>query len=315
MNSIRDIPVLFFPFSRPIYARRVFEIIKKVKPKKFYFYCDKAREGNDEEIKNNNIIRDYVKEVDWDCELKTWFRDKNIGVYTSIMNAIDWFFEHEEMGIILEEDCLPSIAFFDFCRQLLPKYRDDRRVWFISGNNMIEGYNPNGYDYIFSHVSYQWGWACWSDRWRSINRKGFNIDEIINYKLHRQLLADKRISNFEVKNLNKWKDKSGYWDPQLWDYRFQLSMTCNGGLAIIPRYNLVSNIGVIGYHSSIEHKSIHNIKVLEADDYPIKRHPPFIVADFKYTQMFYKKLILRRRNFITIFSLLIKKLYYKAILK
>lgn len=315
MNSIKDIPVLFLPFSRPKYARKVFEVIKKVRPKKFYFYCDKAREGNYEEIKNNNIIRDYIKEVDWDCKLKTWFRDENIGVFTSIMNAIDLFFEHEEMGIILEEDCLPSLAFFDFCRQLLPKYKDDRRVWFISGNNMIEGHNPNGYDYMFSHISYQWGWASWKDRWQSINRNAFNINEIICYKLHWQVLADNRISKLEVKNLKKRKDENGFWDPKSWDYRFQLSMTCNGGLAIIPKYNLVSNIGIIGYHSSRENKTTHNIRVFGDDNYPIKQHPPYVVADLKYTQLFYKKLVFPKSSFFNVVIHLIEKLNNKAIFK
>ncbi|NMC98472.1 MAG: hypothetical protein GYA62_01935 [Bacteroidales bacterium] len=308
MNTISDISVLFFPFSRPLYARQTFDAIKKVKPKKFYFYCDKAREGKDEEIKNNNIIRNYIKEIDWECDLKTWFRDENIGVYQSILDAIDWFFEYEEMGIILEEDCLPSIAFFDFCRQLLPKYKDDKRVWFISGNNMIEKYYNSKYDYIFCNTSYQWGWATWRDRWQSVNRNMFNVNEIIDYKLHRQLLADKKISNFEVKNLQKWKDKNGFWNPKSWDYKFQLSMTCNGGLAIIPKYNLVSNIGTMGFNSSRENKTIHNIKVLEVENYPIKIHPPFIVSDFNFTQMFYKRLVFRNRNLFQVVIQLLKKI-------
>ena len=283
MKNIQYIPVLFMPFSRPHYARQVFDVIKKVKPKNLYFYCDKARDGNEVELLNNNIIREYINEVDWECKLQTWFREKNIGAYSSILNAIDWFFESEELGIILEEDCLPSIAFFDFCRQLLPMYKDDLRIWLISGNNFIEGYNPNGYDYIFSSLANQWGWATWKSRWKCINRQGFDINEIIKYKLNHQIYGGSRIGKFaDLMYLNK-KDADGYWKPVSWDYIFLLSMQCNGGLAIIPARNLVSNIGVTGLNSKKLNKLRHNRSIPSDNKYIIKKHPPFFVSDIKYT--------------------------------
>lgn len=294
-----DIPVLFFPFVRPEYAKQTFDAIKKAQPKRFYFYCDKAREGNQEEINNNNIIRNYINDVDWDCNLKTWFRDENIGVYSSIMNAIDWFFENEEMGIILEEDCLPSLAFFDFCRQLLPKYENDQRVWFISGNNFIRGYNPNAYDYIFSTVIYQWGWATWRDRWYSINRNGFSVSEIIKYKLNRQFYSSSSIAKFSNKQLLRVQNNDGIWKPKSWDYIFQMSMRCNGGFGIIPIHNLVSNIGVLGVNSSTDNKKIHNLKTPKETVYKIEKHPPFIVPDIQYANMFFRKIIKSRRNIFT----------------
>lgn len=291
LKSISDIPVLFIAFARPQFARKVFDVIKRAEPKKLYFYCDKARHGDLEELERNNIIRDYIKEISWDCNLKTWFRDENIGVDPSMENAIDWLFKNEEFGIILEEDCVPSLAFFDFCRQLLPKYNDDKRVWFISGSNFIEGYNPNGYDYIISSASYQWGWASWRDRWLRMNRGVFNLSAMIDYRLNRQFYANKKLANYSDRQMKRWQDKHGYWDPKPWDSRFQLTMRCNGGLAIVPKENLVSNIGVYGSHAKKENKLVHNKKIFDTDVYEINRHPPFVVADFRYANMFYKKII------------------------
>ena len=288
MNSIKEIPVLFFPFARPEYARQTFEAIKKAQPRNFYFYCDKAREGNSEEIENNNIVRDYIKEVDWDCNLQTWFRDENIGVYTSILNAIDWFFDNEEMGIILEEDCLPSLAFFDFCRQLLPKYKNDQRVWLLTGNNFIPDYNPNGYDYIFTAAcQFQWGWASWRRCWKRINRDGFFIPDIISYRLNFQYLGDRigaEISN--IKNIER-QDADGFFRPKSWDYIFQMTMKTEGGIGVIPTKNLVSNIGVIGTNSKKINK-YHCMIIPKNDTYIIKAHPPFVLSDIRYTSKFLK---------------------------
>ncbi len=298
LKSISDIPVLFIAFARPQFAHKVFDMIKEAKPKKLYFYCDKARNGNSEELENNNIIKDYIKEISWDCDLKTWFRDENIGVDPSVENAIDWLFKNEDIGIVLEEDCVPSLAFFDFCRQLLPKYNDDKRVWFISGNNFIEDYNPNGYDYIISSVSYQWGWATWRDRWQKMNRGIFNLSEMISYRLNRQFYADQKLAIYTDRQLKRWQDNGGRWDPKPWDYRFQLTMRCNGGLAIIPKQNLVSNIGVYGSHAKKENNLVHNKKIFDENIYEIKRHPPFIVGDFSYANMFYKKILKPRTSIL-----------------
>jgi hypothetical protein len=86
--------------------------IKKAKPKKLYFYSNKARVDRPDEVRNNEEIRSWVKEIDWDCELHTFFREEYVDVYTSVQGAMDWVFENEEQAIVLEDDCVPSVAFF-----------------------------------------------------------------------------------------------------------------------------------------------------------------------------------------------------------
>jgi hypothetical protein len=78
-----------------------------------------------------------VSNVDWPCELKTLFRESNLGCKNAVSGGINWFFSHEEMGIILEDDCLPSASFFDYATQLLQRYRHDNRIWMISGFNPL----------------------------------------------------------------------------------------------------------------------------------------------------------------------------------
>lgn len=106
-----DTAVLFETFARPQYARQVFDQIKKAKPKKLYFYSNKARVDRPDEVRNNEEIRSWVKEIDWDCELHTFFREEYVDVYTSVQGAMDWVFENEEQAIVLEDDCVPSVAF------------------------------------------------------------------------------------------------------------------------------------------------------------------------------------------------------------
>lgn len=312
MKTIVDIPVLFLPFARPHYARLVFDSIKKAKPKKLYFYSDKAREGYDEELMNNNIIRNYISEVDWDCNLKTWFRDENVGVYDSILNAIDWFFDNEEQGIILEEDCMPSLSFFDFCRQLLEKYKYDKRIWYIGGNNLIQDYYNGGFDYYFTPFAYQWGWATWADRWKKVNRTGFNTMIIKEYSLYDQIYANSDAAKNAYEWLQKRSGKDQLFLPRSWDYLFNMTMRCNGGFGIAPKNNLVSNIGIKGVNSQVENKTYHNKSIPLSTEYKITNEPPFVVSDFKYNQVFINKILLRKDFIITkIIKTIFKKLNIK----
>ena len=133
-------PVLFLVFNRPDTTRRVLEAIRQAQPSQLFIAADGPREGKSGEAEKCADVRRIVNEgIDWDCEVKTLFRDKNLGCKVAVSRAIDWFFEHVEEGIILEDDCLPHPTFFRFCEELLNKYRDDERIGQISGDNFQFG--------------------------------------------------------------------------------------------------------------------------------------------------------------------------------
>ena len=101
-------PILFLIFNRPDSTKLVFESIRSIKPAKLYIAADGARKhkvGEDLLCKDTRSIIDLI---DWECEIKTLFRNENLGCKISVSSAIDWFFENEEQVIILEDDCLPN---------------------------------------------------------------------------------------------------------------------------------------------------------------------------------------------------------------
>jgi len=285
-------PVLFVTFARPDYARQTFNAIKKAKPEKLYFYSNKARKDSSVEIQRNEQIRGFINEIDWNCDLKTYFRDEYVDIYTSLWGAFDWVFENEEQAIILEEDCVPSIAFFDFCDQLLLKFKNDRRIWVISGNNFLEGYNPNNYDYFFSYFTFMYGWASWRDRWKNIIRGELPYEQIKEYRLYEQLYANKKAAKITLNFVRKIVNTPA------WDHRFQVTIRCNGGFGIIPKINLVSNIGLFGEHNVGKESIFHNRSLVVLNKYEIVNHPPFVVPDFNYNKKWYKAYLFKRRNLI-----------------
>ncbi len=149
-------------------------------------------EKQDSEDTKVKQVRDYIiSNIDWDCEVKTLFREQNFGCKMAVSGAIDWFFKNEEMGIILEDDCLPSQSFFWFCQELLERYKDDKRVGQISGFNY--GYKDKDlkYDYYFSIYPMIWGWEPWANRWKNYSLELEDFQEIKNNKQFSLLFGNK----------------------------------------------------------------------------------------------------------------------------
>lgn len=272
-----ETPVLFITFVRPDYARQTWEGIKKAQPKTLYFYSNKGRAGKEGEIERNEEIRSYVNEIDWECDLHTWFREETANVYDSLRGAIDWLFNHEEKGIILEEDCVPTNAFFSFCDQLLEKYHDDLRVWCISGDNYVDDDMIQD-DYYFSHYHYMYGWASWSNRWKMMDENSFCKLEDLNLSVFRDLYKHRKQVKFRVNELRELSDFINR--TKCWDYMWGYIMDRNKALTIHPKYHLVTNIGLSGVHHANAFESIINKKAkITSDTYVITKCPIIVSAN------------------------------------
>lgn len=250
--------VLFITFSRPEYARQSFDAIKSAQPRKLYFYSNKGRSDKLNELDNNNTIRGYVNEIDWDCELKTFFRNEYVDVYASLRGAIDWIFENEKEAIILEEDCVATLAFFEYCDKLLPVYKNEPKVWMISGDNFTPQANPLGETYFLTRYMHIYGWATWAERWHNqdklmLNYTDLSFKDVVKYynsilkAIISRMYWGKVFKNFRVYN------------P--WDHIFTYNMVRNKAYSLIPTKNLVYDIGVVGVHN------VHNEKKLNAPDF------------------------------------------------
>jgi hypothetical protein len=278
MNNFNSIntAVLFITYKRLDTTIQVFESIRKAKPPRIYI---SSNIGKDEaECKKVQIVRDYINyNIDWECEVKKLFRTKHLSAKLSISGAIDWFFEHEEMGIILEDDCLPSQSFFWYCEELLAKYKEDMRVWHISGDNFQNGIIRGDSSYYFSAFNHVWGWAGWADRW-----KFYDVDsnQIQNESFLRTYWQGREFKYW--RNIF-WKIKNNEIDT--WDYQWSFTMWINGGLAILPKINLVSNIG---FGEDATHTKGTNINTThnKFNELTITKHPIQIVRNIeadKYT--------------------------------
>ena len=277
-------PILFLIFNRPETTKKVFSAIKKAQPLRLYIAADGPRSEIPEEANRCELSRNIALNVDWDCEVKTLFRDHNLGCRLAVSQAIDWFFEHEPEGIILEDDCLPSQSFFWFCQEMLEFYRNNKAVGAICGfySNELE-YTPNA-SYFFSRYLRVWGWAGWR---RSIEGYDTNID----FLTEKQNTWEKDIfSGTEIILKNYWQNifeevRSGKIDT--WDTQLQYLLWLKKQWVATSSINLIKNIGWSeGTHVQ---KKDHNHDLPTGEmEFPLD-HPKIIDREIKADQIIEQK--------------------------
>jgi hypothetical protein len=276
-----DTPIAILPFRRVETTRRIFDVIRSVRPKTLLIAADGARNNNPDEARLCELTRAIFDQVDWDCEVIKFFPNHNMGTSIGISRRIDWIFEQVEEAIILEDDCLPDPSFFYFCDELLKKYRNDMRVMTIAGFNILGEWKSNEQSYHFSTKFPIWGWATWRRAWNHYDfemkkMENPSIRKLLENSFQDPLERDYRLSGYNKVFSGEIKDT--------WDLQWDFSMYLNTGLTIVPSVNLISNLGILledAQHPSLNDPiNISKLPLLKIK-FPLE-HPPALVADREF---------------------------------
>lgn len=159
-------PVLLIAFNRPDRLLRLIDAVRLAAPDRVYVAIDGPRSGNADDVTGVAACRELVSRIDWTEDIRLLARQSNLGCGRAVSGAIDWFFAAEERGIILEDDLVPDVTFFDFCTELLERYADTPEVFAISGCNVVpEQHMASTHAYRFTQIPQIWGWATWRRSW------------------------------------------------------------------------------------------------------------------------------------------------------
>ncbi|RGT08963.1 glycosyltransferase family 2 protein [Dorea formicigenerans] len=290
MNNNFDIPVALFLFKRSDTVVRIIDVLADVKPKKIYLLSDQGRNENEKQIvaQTRKIIE---KSIDWECEVIKNYALENRGVYRNIGEGAKWVFEHEKMAIFLEDDNLPEISFFSYCKELLEKYENTQKVLWICGTNYLGEYTSE-YSYMFTQHLLPCGWASWSDKFLK-----FYDGEMLTYKdpvkrkqfcesYKSKALLHQRLQSLDGEYRRK-ENNNGF---KSWDYQMLFSLRSNELLGVSPVYNQIRNIGAdqFSIHGGTSLDKTMTKRFCEIPtkelDFPLK-HPDVVEIDEKYEKL------------------------------
>ena len=289
MENFTVPPVLFVVFNRIKTVEKTFAAIRSAAPARLFIAADGPRENVPGESEKCEEVRNFIlKNIDWDCEVKTRFLEKNLGCRKAVSSAVDWFFSEVEEGVILEDDCLPGADFFRYAAAALAFYRNDQKVMHINGSSF--GTAPDcgkncAFLYRYAHI---WGWASWRRAWKyyDVDVKDFDPQKMFNVFSEDRRQAERW--NEILKNVIA--DKPGF---NTWDFQWTYAVMVNGGLCVSPVQNLISNIGA--EQSTHDMESVSNVMELqtfalpEKLEFPSERTIETAAIEAETYRVFYRK--------------------------
>lgn len=235
------VPVAILNFNRPHMTRRVFEVVRQIRPRRLLLVADGPRASRPEDFRLCAEVRAIFDEIDWDCEVSRNFSDINLGSFARNASGLNWVFDTVEEAIIIEDDCVPSLSFFRYCEELLERYRDDPRVGVISGLNLnFPVIAQKNESYFFSAFNFGWAWATWRRVWQQVDLPMSWWEPEAGRKLLQNVFPEPSDCQhyYQIyENIRSGKMKNA------WDYQLLLSCFRYSQCGVIPRVNLVSNIG------------------------------------------------------------------------
>lgn len=234
-------PILLIVFKRPDTTLKVFDEIRRIKPLRLFVSADGFRDSIEGERDLCYEVRKIIREVDWDCEVKYLFQDKNLGSALSVTQAISWAFETVDKCIILEDDTLPNDSFWYFMEEMLNKYENDKSIMQINGLSPYKSSHDFQESYTFSKCLYHcWGWATWKHSWEKFDFTMAKYEVLILKSGLKNIIKDPVLRYLYNRNFLKHK----FYFPKSWDGRWVASCLYEDGIAIVPLKNMVINLGL-----------------------------------------------------------------------
>ena len=247
--ALNDISVLLLFHARPDNFSQVWAEVKKARPARLFLYQDGPRE-NKNDMPGIMACRELVKDenIDWQCEVHRNYQEKNYGCDPSGYMSQHWAFSLTDKCIVLEDDVVPSQSFFPFCKEMLDRYENDERITMIAGFNTEAPIHPSSQatdsspSYFFTRAFSIWGWASWA---RVVNNwegdYGY-VNDAERYKALCEKVKQEKIFTWMPKVCKDHADSGKqYFESIFWSYMF-----LHDGLAIMPRVNMINNIGLAG---------------------------------------------------------------------
>ena len=207
--------------------------------------------------------------------MTTLFRERNLGCKLAVSQAISWFFDQVEAGIILEDDCVAHPSFFPYAAELLERYRDDERILMISGDNFQRGRRRTDYSYYYSRYTHIWGWATWRRAWRLYDHRMSAWPELREGGWLLDILGDRKAAEYWARVFDETHDERN----TSWAYRWTFTAWNQSGLTVLPNVNLVSNIG-FGEGATHTQRHVAGASALPVAEmtFPMS-HPPYLIRD------------------------------------
>ena len=291
MNAAQiDIAVLILFFNRPEQLARVFAEVRKARPSRLFLYQDGPRDERD--MPGIMACREVVADIDWDCDVQRLYQERNYGCDPSEFISQKWAFSMADKCVVLEDDDVPSVSFFRFCKEMLDRYEHDTRITMVAGFNLGEPTPDAGADDFFTTNFSIWGWASWRrvvDQWDE--HYTWLDDETAVSRIEAFVREGRLRDDFLPMCRRHRAQGKAFYETIFWAH-----LLLSNGLCIVPSRNMINNLGATAgsthFGSQLEtlprgYRRIFTMKRYEMDERPL-HHPRYVVEHVDYRRRVYR---------------------------
>ena len=280
-----DVPVKIDIWTRPEYQERQFNVVKAARPSILFIQSDGGRNDKEWDLirQNRQLIENGI---DWECKVYKLYEDINVGMYAKGLKTFEFIWTKVDRCVFLEDDIIPAVSFFGFCSELLEKYKDDERIECICGSNYVGVNEECDSDYFFSRRGSVWGFATWKRVCTGLDSLKYADSRYV----YSAVLKNTEYDKYTCKRIEAYAEKDNLYEghvPSL-EFWFDLLPSLQHQLVIIPKKNMISNIGC---DENAAHSTTYNLlprgirRVFNMRTYELSlpiRHPEYVFPDLDY---------------------------------
>jgi hypothetical protein len=226
------LPVLLIGYNRPHLIKKQLDLILESGSDCVYVSID----GGRNELEKSQCELSLITAMDYSKHMKVHIKSRpyNLGCCLGVISALDWFFGKEEVGIVLEDDCIPTVQTFEYFELNRDELFQNPELGIVSAHNPFIKSNSD----IYSRYLFINGWMTSSDKYHRIRS---NI-----FKISRPTLRDINTRNW------KWREYMYWWSTSTrvklgthdtWDSPFFEKFSRGNFYTKVPKQNLITNVG------------------------------------------------------------------------
>jgi len=241
---MQKMPVLITFFNRPEILEKQFRSISYRTDLELFFACDGPRNNSDySNIQDNwDLVEKYFGHIPENRKLT---RKLNLGCKLAMKENIDWFFDSNKYGLVLEDDCIPNSDFFKYIGRSLVDYEATRNIGSVSGTNCaLSLFNGSSGLFRESMFPMVWGWGTWAEKWKYYQLEINDRSQIVSDAANKIFGKKNSLKKIYFENVfNKRFEEVDNGKVDTWDYSLIASIWRNNLQVLQINANLIVNLG------------------------------------------------------------------------
>jgi hypothetical protein len=232
--------VLLLGFNRPQQMRGLIQSLAPHKPRLILLAVDGPRNSHPNDADLVYRTQEMASEITWDTEIRTRFRESNLGLRRAVVDAVTWANSEYGRVIVLEDDVRAGPQLLEFLNLNLNEHHENTKIAHINGYNLVPIQHITHPD-LSSRLSIypeSYAWATWDRAWEK-------YDDNLTWAKNASVQDIKKICGSTVGAL-RWRQNfsdaaAGRIDT--WAYRWLASMWEHEYLVVSPNRNIASYEG------------------------------------------------------------------------